>query len=311
MKFKKTTLEKKILYQNVQYFLLRFSKFHNISAKWKQSLISIQRRKKNIEKQRKLKEERAAKLCDPIIAFPTEFTRSILYPKDVFTETSSFANYANFFFSNEELNTILKSAKKANLYRVGLSSSMMNKNNLAKLKEKISKYVDITEETDIQSLLEILSKNDKVQETLDSNNNGDKKNHIIIELASIYKIQRICKQEDKKAEIIKKIVSLKNSNSKAIQLQNISMAIEQFKQHETDTGSPEVQAAIFTVRIHYLNSHLSFHRKDKNTFRALRHLVHKRQKILKYLRKEDHIRYFSCIKKLGLTDTAIINEITM
>ncbi|KAG5513269.1 hypothetical protein PMAC_001639 [Pneumocystis sp. 'macacae'] len=301
---------KKILYQKVQYILFKFSEFHNTSTRWKQSLISIQRKKKNIEKQRKLKEQRSLKVCDPVIAFSTEFTRSILYPKDVFTETSPFINYANFFFSNEELNTILKSAKEASLYRVGLSSSMINENNLTELKEKMSKYINISEEADIQSLLETISKNDKIQEAFDSNKGENTKNHII-KLASIYKIQKIYKQEDKKAEVIKRIMSLKNSNNKAIQLQNIFMAIQQFKQHESDTGSPEVQAAIFTVRIHYLNFHLSFHHKDKNTFRALRHLVHKRQKILKYLRKEDHTRYFSCIKKLGLTDTVVMNEITM
>ncbi|KAG4305627.1 hypothetical protein PORY_001183 [Pneumocystis oryctolagi] len=305
-----TYFHKRTFFFNFNYILLTFSGFHSINTRWKQSLVAIQRRKKNIEKQRKLKEQRSSNICDPVIGFPTDFTRSILYPRSIFTSETNLTNNSNFFFSNKELDAIFESAKEANLYRVGLSSSMANENYLEELKENMSQYINITEETDIQSLLESLSKNDKIEEEVDSKNHEDKKSYIT-KLASIYKVKKICKQEDKKAETMRRIMSLKNSNSKAIQLQNISSAIEQFKQHKSDTGSPEVQAAIFTVRIHYLNFHLSFHRKDKNTFRALRHLVHKRQKILKYLRKENQIRYFSCIKKLGLTDTAVVNEIIM
>ncbi|KAG4301653.1 hypothetical protein PCANB_001694 [Pneumocystis canis] len=304
-------LYKKGFYLNLKSTLITFSEFHNINIRWKQSLATIQRKKQNIIKQKKLKEERSVRICDPIMGMPTEFTRSILYPKNVInTKTNLYGNRANFFFSNSELDKIFELAKEANLYRVGLSLSMIKKDYLEKLKENVCQYVDITQETNIQSLLELLYKNEKLRGIHDSTNHEDKKNHII-ELASISKIEKICKQEDKKAQVMKRIMSLENSNSKEIQLVNIFMAVEQFKQHGSDTGSPEVQAAVFTIRIHYLNFHLSFHHKDKNTLRALRHLVHKRQKILKYLRRKDKTRYFSCIKRLGLTDIAVMNEITI
>lgn len=305
-------LQEKRGFSSSNRLLLAISRLHTISSQWKQSHTAIHRKKRNIEKQKKLKEERSLNTCDPVIGFPTDFIRSILYPKDIFiSETNPTTNNANFFFSNEELDTIYKIAKEANLRRLGLSSLMVSDDYLTELKEKVSQYIDISQQTtDIQSLLELLSKNEKIQKLLDSTDHKDK-NHIIIKLASICKIQKICKQEDKKANVMKRIMSLENSNSKAIQLQNIAMAVDRFKLHKSDTGSPEVQAAVFTVRIHYLNFHLSSHHKDKNSFRALRHLVHKRQAILKYLRKENQTRYFSCIEKLGLTDNAVINEITM
>lgn len=76
--------------------------------------------------------------------------------------------------------------------------------------------------------------------------------------------------------------------------------IEDFRQKEGDTGSPEVQIAIFTERINHLTEHLKTHKKDHHSRRGLLMLVGQRRRLLNYLTKTDIERYRSIIKKLGL-----------
>ncbi|KKR04081.1 MAG: 30S ribosomal protein S15 [Parcubacteria group bacterium GW2011_GWF2_39_13b] len=76
--------------------------------------------------------------------------------------------------------------------------------------------------------------------------------------------------------------------------------IKEYKVHEKDTGSPEVQIAIFTEKIKDLTSHLKKHKKDNHSRRGLLKMVSKRKKLLDYLKKEDEKRHGSLIKKLGL-----------
>lgn len=76
--------------------------------------------------------------------------------------------------------------------------------------------------------------------------------------------------------------------------------IEQFKQHETDTGSPEVQIALLTSRIATLTEHFKIHKKDHTSRRGLLKLVGQRRKLLKYLKSYDIHRYRSLLKELGI-----------
>ncbi|ASS91514.1 MAG: 30S ribosomal protein S15 [Bacillaceae bacterium] len=76
--------------------------------------------------------------------------------------------------------------------------------------------------------------------------------------------------------------------------------IEQFKTHESDTGSPEVQIAILTEKINILNEHLRVHKKDHHSRRGLLKMVGKRRNLLTYLRNKDVARYRQLINKLGL-----------
>jgi len=76
--------------------------------------------------------------------------------------------------------------------------------------------------------------------------------------------------------------------------------IQQFKLHETDTGSPEVQVAILTHRINYLTEHLKIHKKDHHSRRGLLILVGRRRSLLDYVKKKDVNRYRSLIERLGL-----------
>ncbi|MGH7215501.1 MAG: 30S ribosomal protein S15 [Tepidisphaeraceae bacterium] len=73
-----------------------------------------------------------------------------------------------------------------------------------------------------------------------------------------------------------------------------------YKIHEKDTGSPEVQIAILTKRINDLREHFDKHKKDHSSRRGLLKLVSRRNQLLKYLTREDRQRYQQLIGRLGL-----------
>jgi small subunit ribosomal protein S15 len=76
--------------------------------------------------------------------------------------------------------------------------------------------------------------------------------------------------------------------------------IGHFKRHEGDTGSPEVQIALITKRIDYLQEHFKTHKKDHHSRRGLLMLVGQRRRLLEYLKKSDQHRYKAVIDQLGL-----------
>jgi len=76
--------------------------------------------------------------------------------------------------------------------------------------------------------------------------------------------------------------------------------IEQFKRHESDTGSPEVQVGLLTHRIQYLTEHLKIHQKDHHSRRGLLMLVGRRRRLLNYVKSKDVKRYRQIIENLGL-----------
>ncbi|KKK39558.1 30S ribosomal protein S15 [Mesobacillus campisalis] len=76
--------------------------------------------------------------------------------------------------------------------------------------------------------------------------------------------------------------------------------ISEFKVHENDTGSPEVQIAVLTEEINSLNEHLRVHKKDHHSRRGLLKMVGKRRNLLTYLRNKDVSRYRELINRLGL-----------
>lgn len=76
--------------------------------------------------------------------------------------------------------------------------------------------------------------------------------------------------------------------------------IQQYKVHDNDTGSPEVQIALISERLSELNSHFQTHKKDHHSRRGLLKLVGQRRKLLSYLKTIDMGRYEKLIKQLGL-----------
>ena len=76
--------------------------------------------------------------------------------------------------------------------------------------------------------------------------------------------------------------------------------IKQYRQHDTDSGSPEVQIAVLTNRITYLTEHFKLHKKDHHSRRGLLQLVGRRRRLLDYLRDIDDARYRAVIERLGI-----------
>ena len=76
--------------------------------------------------------------------------------------------------------------------------------------------------------------------------------------------------------------------------------IEEYKVHEGDTGSPEVQIAILSFRINALTEHLKSNKKDHHSRRGLNKMVGHRRNLLGYLQKNDIERYRAIVSKLGL-----------
>lgn len=80
--------------------------------------------------------------------------------------------------------------------------------------------------------------------------------------------------------------------------------IKKYKLHTADTGSPEVQVALFTEKIAELSKHLKKNKKDHHSRRGLLGMVSKRKRLLSYLRRQDEKRYKSLTKKLGIKEAA-------
>ncbi len=76
--------------------------------------------------------------------------------------------------------------------------------------------------------------------------------------------------------------------------------VESYRVHPKDTGSPEVQVALLSERINYLNEHFRVHRKDHSSRRGLLTMVGKRKRLLEYLKRTDPERYKKVIEQLGI-----------
>ena len=86
----------------------------------------------------------------------------------------------------------------------------------------------------------------------------------------------------------------------ALEKEEKQKIIKEWQRFEGDTGSPEVQIAILTERIKQITEHLKVHKKDVHSRYGLIKLVGKRKRLLRYLKKEDFVKYQEVIKKLGI-----------
>jgi len=76
--------------------------------------------------------------------------------------------------------------------------------------------------------------------------------------------------------------------------------IGDYRRHDSDTGSPEVQIAILSEKINYLTDHFKIHAKDHHSRRGLLRMVGKRRRLLDYLKAADTNRYRTVIDRLGI-----------
>jgi small subunit ribosomal protein S15 len=86
----------------------------------------------------------------------------------------------------------------------------------------------------------------------------------------------------------------------AVQAERKQALVVEFRQHEKDTGSPEVQVALLSERIGELTEHFKTHKKDHHSRRGLLKMVGQRRRLLDYLKGKDANRYKKLIDGLGL-----------
>lgn len=86
----------------------------------------------------------------------------------------------------------------------------------------------------------------------------------------------------------------------AEQTEQKNKLVEEFRLHEKDSGSAEVQIALLTGRIAHLTEHMKTHKKDHASRRGLLKLVGRRSSLLKYLNRKDPQRYQTLIARLGI-----------
>ncbi|OAX39213.1 hypothetical protein K503DRAFT_849632 [Rhizopogon vinicolor AM-OR11-026] len=127
----------------------------------------------------------------------------------------------------------------------------------------------------------------------------------------VSKVQEAMEREKAKANMFAKVLDLRNANSKGLAFENRRRCVEAFSPpgKQNDTGRPEVQAALLTMQIRGLWKHLLTFRKDIDNRRGLRHLIHERAKILKYLKKLDRDRYEAVLPRLGLEAASVEGEL--
>lgn len=123
--------------------------------------------------------------------------------------------------------------------------------------------------------------------------------------------EQIVKLEEKKKRALLTILNMKNSGVPDRKKLAIEYARKEFQRFDGDTGSPEVQAAILTTKIHFGFDHIKKAPKDKDHIQNIRELVQQRQSILKYLKTDNPEKYFYTIAKLGLTDDVVTKEFNM
>ncbi|OBA24400.1 hypothetical protein METBIDRAFT_10543 [Metschnikowia bicuspidata var. bicuspidata NRRL YB-4993] len=122
---------------------------------------------------------------------------------------------------------------------------------------------------------------------------------------------QVCEAEEKKRRALLTILNMKNTNAADKKKLAISFARKEFERFDGDTGSPEVQAAIMTVKIHFGFNHIRESPKDHSHIQVVRELVQHRQRVLKYLKKDNPQQYFYTIAKLGLADDVVTSEFSM
>lgn len=118
-------------------------------------------------------------------------------------------------------------------------------------------------------------------------------------------------REKLKRDAVLRILSLQNASSQQNQKQAMAIARSEFQRFEGDTGSPEVQAAVATIKIQFVAAHAKETKKDLQTKRRLEHMVQMRRNILLYLKRTDPRRYIWTIEKLGLSDATVSAEFHM
>jgi ribosomal protein S15 len=240
-----------------------------------------QRRTANVARQEQLRQQRVAGLGNPIRSTPTPFTESLRprAPADQLKES-----FLNYYIKPEEMDNSIEKSKWLSEPFTKTGDSFQD--------EEAREQHQMKHDNAVKAMQSITS--------LDQGNNSDKTRvHIMrcIEEFGRHNTDKILPPKAASSQIMNPI----HTDG----FENVP------KRSGPDTGSSEVQVAILTAKITVLADNL--HNKDKNNKRSLRLLVHKRQKLLNYLRRKERggPRWQNLVEKLGINDAMWKGEITL
>ncbi|CAD6907122.1 unnamed protein product [Tilletia controversa] len=117
------------------------------------------------------------------------------------------------------------------------------------------------------------------------------------------------------ADVLARVLDLRNASARGIRYENTKRIVQAFGRPlpdgRVDTGNTEVQVALLTFRIRNLYSHLATARHDNSNRRQMNMMVHKRAKLLKYLKRTEPVRYQALLPRVGLVPRAVEGELVL
>ena len=123
---------------------------------------------------------------------------------------------------------------------------------------------------------------------------------LVHQVPKVLKDQASEAELNERAEIVSRILSLENASQNRVHQFNKQQAIDMLKRHETDIGSPEIQVAMYSIKIMALKEHLKNYRKDDDAKRSLEYWESKRRRMLNYLRMKDLGKFVQVCKVVGV-----------
>lgn len=266
---------------------------------------AAQRKTANLEKRRVLAEERKAAMGDPVRAKPTPFLQSLNLSKD--TQTNS-PTYLNYQLDPEAKTEQLEHSKWLTEPLAELSSKYNvteQEDHVKRVAQHEKDHTNAVRAIDLITSLRNANQKDKTRinvqrciETFGRHNTDTKLPPKPASLGPTRSTAQLDEdaaptpEETRRAELLAELHAIP-------------------KRAGPDTGSSEVQIAILTVKIENLAANL--HNKDKVNKRNLRLLVHRRQKLLKYLREKERAgpRWAHLVEQLAISDAMWKSEITL
>lgn len=245
-----------------------------------------QRKAANLSRQKVLQEERGASLGNPVENQPTPFIQEIQAVQNGAQVASSGAGF-NYYLQPDELTAALQ-------YSKDLTEPLQNPDRDTADPQLEKEALELHEQAHMNA--------QHAMQRIVNLNNGNTKDRLRLN------VQKCIEEFGRHSTD-----SFLPPKPSSVQHESASAHPEKVPRIGADTGSPEVQAAILTVKIMNLSRHLQTANKDKHNKRNLQLLVHKRQKLLQYIRQKERggPRWKNLMEKLGLSEAAWKGEIAL
>ena len=251
-----------------------------------------QRRNRNLQRRTALENTRLRDAVDPCLGRPhSSVGRSMLYTVD---QAAAASTHENFRISHERYSELMKGALEAGIRRLKVDDETLSQA-WSYVKRDQAPNVAIKGTTSNQ-----IFPNDH-EEAMNEHSDVRKAYDVIV-------------GHDRKKAILSRIIGLGNSNAVNLKTLNTQVAMAELRHPgryvpASDTGSSEAQAGALTVKILHLARHAQQHKHDNQSKRRYLMTVQKRQRVLRYLRRNQPRRYAIALSKLGLNDETVTKEL--